>query len=403
MLETPIVVDRSPAAVRRFVYRVAAGRGLLGHIADVVRFRFRDDEVPALPPASNAPVRLVIAPANTAGQGYEWARAAESHLPGVAAVAMRGIGDDPYQPKVDLLAPVAVYKRSARWHAAFENYLSQQTHVIWESGLPVLGGMHGADVEREIALLADRGVRGALLFHGSDIRPPSRHAALSVWSPFRDPRRASRSLEDDASLNAELAIKTGVPVFVSTPDLVQWIPEATWCPVVVDPALWSAAAPPRPMNATPVVAHAPSQTWMKGTDRIEPMLRRLHQEGVIEYRRIIDIPHASMPSFYAGADIVLDQFLLGSYGVAACEAMAAGRLVVSHVDEPTRSQVREQTGLDLPIHEATVESLETELRRVVADPEAFESLRAAGPVFVDHVHDGRHSAAAMAAFLGLNA
>src|SRR5690606_25985612 len=132
----------------------------------------------------------------------------------------------------------------------------------------------------------------------------------------------------------------------------------------------------------PVVVHAPSQKWMKGTDRIEPMLRRLDAEGVIEYRQIVGVPHAQMPALYADADVVLDQFLLGSYGVAACEAMASGRLVVSHVDARTRETVREQTGRELPIVEATVDSLETVLRDVAKNPDDFAHLGQAGPGFV---------------------
>lgn len=403
MLEAPALLDRAPALVRRFIYRVVAGRGVLGRLADVARFRFREDEVPTVPQVSDAAIRLVIGPANTSGQGYEWARAAERVLPGVAALAMHGVVPDPYQPKVDVDVPMAIYQRSASWHARFEAYLADQTHVIWESGLPLLGRRYGSDVLREMAWLAGQGVRGALLFHGSDIRPPSRHAAQSPWSPFRDPKRRAPSLEDDAAKNAELVAKAGVSVFVSTPDLLQWVAGAIWCPVVVDSARWRVSTPVSRTDGPAVVAHAPSHQWMKGTDRIEPMLRRLDDEGVIEYRRIVGVPHASMPAFYEDADIVLDQFLLGSYGVAACEAMAAGRLVMGHVDEPTRALVREQTGLELPILEATVESLEAELRQLVADPAAFKALGAAGLAFVDAVHDGRHSAAVMAPFLGLSA
>ena len=98
---------------------------------------------------------------------------------------------------------------------------------------------------------------------------------------------------------------------------------------------------------------------------------------------------------------VLDQFAVGGYGVAACEAMASGRLVMGHVDERTRAEVRDRTGLELPVHEATPESLEAELRRFIADPAAFAPTRTAGPAFVAAVHDGRRSAAALAPFLGL--
>lgn len=402
MLNTPVFLDRAPAPLRRFAYRVAAGRGVLGRVADAVRFRFSEDEVPALPPVSDAPVRLVIGPANTAGQGYEWARAVEHHLQGVTALAWHGVVPDPFQPKVDVSVPMAVFQRSASWHTSFEAYLTHQTHVVWESGLPSLGRMFGSDVLREMAHLAERGVQGALLFHGSDIRPPSRHAAESHWSPFSDPKRPALSLEDDATRNAELAAKAGVPVFVSTPDLLRWVPGALWCPVVVDPARWR-VVPTARQEGPPVVLHAPSHSWLKGAGLIEPMLRSLSEEGVIRYRQVVDVPHTAMPALYAEADIVLDQFLLGSYGVAACEAMAAGRLVLSHVDESTRTLVREQTGLDLPIHEATIDSLEAQLRRVAAEPAAFESLSASGPAFVDAVHNGKYSAAVMAPFLGLSA
>lgn len=402
MVTTVALLNRAPDWVRRFAYRIAAGHGVLGRVADVARFRFSEDDVPAVPQLSDAPVRLVIGPANSAGQGYQWARAVERHLPGASAVAVRAIGADTFQAQVDLRTPVAVYQRSSTWHDAFEAYLERQSHLIWESGLALLGRRYRSDAAREIAVLAERGVSGALLFHGTDIRPPSLHASHNRWSPFRDATTRVRTLEEMAARNAALASQSGQPIFVSTPDLLQWVPDATWLPVVVDPARWREATARTRTHGTPVVAHAPSHPWLKGTGLIEPMLRRLESEGLIEYRQIVGVPHAQMPDFYADADIVLDQFVLGIYGVAACEAMAAGRLVMSHVNDFTRAAVREHTGRDVPIHEATLESLEGELRRAVADPTAFDALREEGPAFVEAVHDGRRSAAAIAPFLGLS-
>lgn len=405
MISTTGILHHAPEWLRRLAYRVASGQGVLGRVADAVRFRFSEEKEPPLPQHADTAVRVVIGPANSAGQGYEWARAIERSFPEVAAVSMHGFGANAFQPEVDLRVPVAVYQRSTSWHSAFEDYLARQTHVIWESGRSLLGRRYANEVAREVSQLANRGVKAALLFHGSDIRPPSRHADQSEWSPFREPTALGRTLEETASTNARLAVETGAPVFVSTPDLLQWLPTSTWFPVVVDPARWrvaaEAAATRRPSGGLPIVVHAPSNPWLKGTDRVEPMLRRLATEGVIEYRQIIGVPHASMPSFYADADIMLDQFVLGIYGVAACEAMASGRLVMSHVDDFTRAQVRERTGLELPIHEATIDSLEEELRRAIAEPEAFGALRMAGPAFVEAVHDGRRSAAAIAPFLGL--
>jgi hypothetical protein len=402
MFDAVALLARAPRPIRRLASRVAAGRGPLGRCADVIRFRYRPTDIPHLPAIAGTRVRLTIGPANSAGQGFLWARAVERANAESSALSIQGTAQGPFRAEVDLRVPIAVFQRSADWHSGFQDYLEHQTHVIWESGMPLLGRRYGG-VAAEAQLLGRRGVRGALMFHGSDIRPPARHAVEEEWSPFRDHEGPIWALDETAEANARLAASSGLPSFVSTPDLLRWLPGATWCPVVVDPARWRDACDPAfdagISTRRPIVAHAPSQGWLKGTNRIEPTLHRLAAEGLIDYRRIVDVPHSSMPAFYAEADIVLDQFLLGSYGVAACEAMASGRLVIGHVDALARATVSERTGLSLPVHEATVGTLESEIRRIVGQPELFAAARAAGPAFVEAVHDGRRSAAALAPFL----
>ncbi|MDQ2697788.1 MAG: hypothetical protein M3Y46_03260 [Actinomycetota bacterium] len=349
------------------------------------------------------PTRLVIGPANSAGQGFRWARAVERASSHVSAISVQGTRTGPFKPEVDIRVPFAVYQRSAVWHDRFERMLGEQTHAIWESGLPLLGRRLGSDTMAEMRWASGRGVQPGLMFHGSDIRPPLRHAQAHPWSPYRDASGPLRALERTTRENAEIAATAGVPTFVSTPDLLEWLPGSTWVPVVVDPAAWRVAGSSTAPHRVPVVVHAPTQRWIKGTDLIEPTLERLHAEGVIDYRPLTAVPHAAMPAVYGSADIVLDQFRLGSYGVAACEALAAGRLVMGHVDARTRELVRAETGLELPIHETTIESLEHDLRRVSAQPDDVASLRSLGPAFVEAVHDGRRSAAALAGFLGVSA
>lgn len=396
------LLERAPRFLRRSVLRVAGGRGLAGRVADALRFRPGPPDPAWVPATRPGAVRLVIGPVNEAAQGYLWAEAVRTHIAGATATSVRSIGPDPFEARVDHQVPLAAYRRSKVWQRDFEEYLADQTHVIWESGRELIGRRH-PDVLGEIGAVRARGVSCALIFHGSDIRPPGLHADSDPWSPFRLGGGPVKTMAERVAENADLIAKAETPVFVSTPDLLRWVPGAVWCPVVVDVERWRAATPEEPRGARPVVVHAPSSSWLKGTHLVEPILWRLHAEGVIEYRQIMGVPHREMPEFYARADIVLDQFNMGSYGVAACEAMASGRLVMSHVDPYTREHVARETGLDLPIHEVTPDTVEQELRRAAAEPEAFRSYRERGPSFVRAVHDGRRSAAALAPFLGLNA
>jgi len=400
MADSAMSLERAPALIRRIAYRAADGEGLLGRIADAARFRFSTEDIPDLPTVGDERIRVVLGPANSAGQGFQWARAIDRYVPDATALSMHGIAAGNFDALVDLRVPVAVYQRASSWHAEFEDFLAAHSHVIWESGLPLLGRRYASSVARELEVLGARGVERALLFHGSDVRPTVLHAAQHPWSPHGQVE--TPHLEEIAQRNLALAAASGVPVFVSTPDLLQWIPDALWAPVVVDPAAWSSDQARREETGPLVVAHAPSDRWLKGTEFIEPMLHGLAADGVIDYRPISGIAHRDMPAFYSAADVVLDQFGIGSYGVGAVEAMAAGKLVMGHVDDFTREQVSQRTGLAVPIHEATPDSLEPALRLAAKDLGAFESTRAAGPDFVSAVHDGRVAASAMMPFLGVS-
>lgn len=392
------ILNRCPAWVRRAVLAVTQGRGVGGAIYDRVAHRYDSKTAPALPARSESPVRVLIGPANEAEQGYQWARSFERYIPGVDAQAMMGFDPAGYGVRADLRVPTPVYLRSSEWHERFEAFLGQQTHVLRESGIPLLGRRYRSDPRAESEALQRAGVRLGALFHGSDLRLPSQHARESVWSPFRNDALPSALFEDKARANIDLVNVLGTQAFVSTPDLLRYLPQARWCPVVVDVDEWQVVRSDEP-RPVPVVLHAPSNVLIKGSHLVEPMLGRLEAEGVIKYRRVTGVKYEQMHGEYARADIVLDQFLIGSYGVVACEAMAAGCVVVAHIDDASREVVRTETGLEIPIVQATVDNLEEVLRGLVADPVRQDELRKRATEYVREVHDGRRSANSTREFL----
>lgn len=364
------------------------------------RYRYRRVDRPRPAPVLNAKTRLLIGHANYAAQGYWFARAAE-RIDDVAAVNVHLLGpNEKYGFPADIPVSAQIFQHSAHWRREhFRRVTTNYTHVIIESGLPIFGKLFGHDVLAEINALRAHGLTVALLAHGSELRQPSRHASTDEWSPYA-PGRWPETARLEARTKAFKALlgQADVPLFVTTQELLEDWPSATWIPLSINLARWSAALPfmDRPQ---PVVVHAPTNPYLKNTALIEPTMQWLHDEGVVEYRRLPSVTSQQMPALIGDADVVLDQFGAGCYSVASVEGMAAGRLVIAHVHEQVRQIVRESTGWEIPIVSATPGTLDNVLRDVVARPEHYRAIAARGPDFTAAVHDGRLSAAALKPFL----
>lgn len=338
--------------------------------------------------------RVLIAPVNYSGQGRAWARALESASDTTSARNMAVDVPGGFDYPADLIVPVATYHNDVDWQWRQLQAALGATHVLIEAEEPPFGRLYGRSVARQASKLIDGGVDVAFLAHGTDIRLPSRHVRDNPWSHYADPLVYTARHETLARRNAELLRASGRPLFVSTPDLLVDLPEAQWCPVSIDCAAWDLQRDERPTGTPLRVAHAPSVSVVKGTQLILPALERLRAEGVIDLDLIQGVPSQEMPERFAAADVVIDQMRIGSYGAAACEALAAGCVVVGHLSAGVRSTVRALVGRDVPIMEATPDTLSTVLREL-AGCDDLSTLRDRGREFVRSVHDGQRAAAAL--------
>ncbi|MGW7686411.1 hypothetical protein ACWGID_37060 [Kribbella sp. NPDC054772] len=378
----PAPLARTAGAVRRRL------RGL----------RYSFAQLPAFPPAATTPVRMLVGPTNSAGQGHAWALAAKT-LPDVDAVSFSLHRKGQFQFADDYGVPLAWFGQP-RWQRAQQQHvLGNYTHVMVESLRPLFGARGYSDAAADIEEMLAKGIDVSLLFHGSDIRLPSRHAKRERWSPFTPGDELTDRLEPQARRHAELVESLGLPVFVSTVDLLDDVPNAQWLPVAIDPTRWQQSARPLFAGPKPVVAHVPSNAKLKGTQEIDEVLTDLQDRGLVEYRRITGVQHQDMPAVIGDADIVVDQLHIGLYGVAAAEALAAGRIVVSYVGDAVRQRVRTLTGREVPIEEADPDTLGDVLSGLIADRDAAAERASAGPGFVAELHDGRRSAAVLRSWL----
>ncbi|QZY51171.1 glycosyltransferase family protein [Leucobacter tenebrionis] len=364
--------------------------------------RARGVKAPPTPlPDPAKPYRVLIGPVNYAGQGHLWARALES-TGLVSAKNYVHSGNNPLGYPADFTMSWRTAEHSRAWQKDMVETLSNHyTHVFFEACMPVLGGLFKGDILKQVELLESRGLTVGMIGHGNEIRLPSAHVAREPWSQFRDGVWESVDIiEPVAAGNLELLERLQRPTFVSTAGLLEDVPSAKLIGVIVDPDRWANDEPLLVRDRIRVV-HAPTNPKLKGTTHVAPVARKLHDEGVIEYVELEGIPHSEMPRVFAEADVVLDQFRVGDYGVAACETMAAGRVVLAHVSEQVREEVERQAGMPLPIPETTLDSVEEVLRDIASidGRERYRRIAAQGPEFVRRLHDGRFSRGVLMDFI----
>jgi len=352
-------------------------------------------------PQVEGDIRLLIGPVNFAGQASAWARAARS-LRHVSACSFAVTNAAGFTAATDYSVDQSTFAGDA-WSQKHEAWVGSFTHVLLEAGRPITGVRYGLGCTGEIPVLEKLGLKVAALAHGSDVRRPDGHRRREPDSPFSDLDSKDSKIRQKYADRFAPFVESRRWAFASTPDLLEDIPSARWLPVVVDPQRWLARPwePPTGSQAglPPLVVHVPSSARIKGTELIEPVLDRLVAAGRIRYRPLRNVPQDDMPSVFAEADIVLDQFAIGSYGVAAVEALATGRVVVGHVRPEVRHRVLQDTGWSLPIVESTPRTLERVIEELLADRSSWQDRALLGPAFVDDVHDGRRSAAILDDFL----
>jgi hypothetical protein len=349
-------------------------------------------------------VRLLIAPANFSGQAAAWARAVTG--PGIDASNLAVVGSaSPFTFPSDVVVTAEEWPDPVVRARVAAREIVPATHVLLEAMRPVVGlgtpgRMHVASVsaattELEALLASGRSV--GVVLHGSEARSPDAHLAAYPFSPFvpgEHDTEWDRRREQTRAVHEALE-RFPVPRFVTTPDMLDFVPGATWLPLALGAGSFRAGCPVLERER-PVVLHAPSSGPLKGSAFVDDVLSALHDDGLVEYRRLHGVPSWDLLAHLRDADVVVDQVVLGNPGVLAMQALAAGRLVVGHV----LPHVRARYSAELPIVEADPSSLDATMRALIADRDAAQAISAAGAAFAREFHDGRKAGDVLRAFVG---
>lgn len=133
----------------------------------------------------------------------------------------------------------------------------------------------------------------------------------------------------------------------------------------------------------PVVVHAPTSPEIKGTAYIMQAVEQLSQDYDFEFVLVQGKSHEEAKAIYQQADLVLDELLIGSYGILAMEAMSMGKPVITYINE----HIRETYPADLPIVSANPNTVKDVLLKLLKDWELRQELGKQGRAYVQKYHD----------------
>lgn len=159
-------------------------------------------------------------------------------------------------------------------------------------------------------------------------------------------------------------------ILVSTPDLKEIISESEFYPVMLDLDKFLSelnnAVPYQKEPNEIVILHAPSNGPLKGTNHIVEILEEVKKISNYKLKIIIPQKHQNKDNetiysvsryelfrLYKTADIVIDQMIIGWYGLQSVESLAAGKQTICYIEEKFKTFLFP----DCPIYIADVKTL----------------------------------------------
>lgn len=139
---------------------------------------------------------------------------------------------------------------------------------------------------------------------------------------------------------------------------------------------------PDPFKRRPLVIHAPSEPYLKGTEFVLKAVESLKSKIDFDFMLIQKMPHKKALKMYAQADIIVDQLCIGVYSIFSIESMLLGKPVITYI----RPDLQKHYPPDLPIVSANPDTIEQTLQDLLLDPAKRKELGVQGRKYAMKYH-----------------
>jgi len=134
----------------------------------------------------------------------------------------------------------------------------------------------------------------------------------------------------------------------------------------------------------PLIVHSPSAIYAKGTNFILPAIEELRKELDFDFVLLHNITRQEVLETIKSADIIIDQLVIGGYGMAAVEGMAHGKPVLSYIMPAVF-----EAGLpaDCPIINTNSDNLKDNLKKLIQDAQLRHETGKKSRAYAEQYHD----------------
>lgn len=256
-------------------------------------------------------------------------------------------------------------------------------HIIWGNQLPF-------NIDLWLCKLLNK--RRFIEWVGSDIRIPEIAMKISRFSQlaYENPKFEYNNLESSAhSLKRqELFSKYGfIPITYSEMDFYLDRSLFSTRYFIMQRLNVSIIKPIYPLtsNKKPVVIHSPTAPIGKGTEYVIRAVELLKQELNFEFILVQNRTRNEALELLMECDVFLDQFIMGFYGLASCEAMSYGKPVVCYLSDEILNNNFPKN--ECPIINANIENLSSVLREIISDAQLRNDIGKKSRMFAEKYHN----------------
>lgn len=221
-------------------------------------------------------------------------------------------------------------------------------------------------------------------YHGSELRQGSGFSKGNPYAELLPEYAENKSIEKRACKQ----LRGACGAIVHDAEMALYVPKGYpvfFVPLRIDVESFIPVYPSENEGKRPLVVHAPSHRGVKGSEYVISAFNELKGEIDFDYQLVENTSLEEAYQLYAEADIIVDQLLIGTYGVFALEAMALGKPVMTYL----RDDLVDTFPPELPIVGTSKETFKEDLRALLSDAHRRRGVGLRSREYVENYHDYR--------------